>query len=258
MHACARLRLIALLLVALGLAPRAFAADAHDDGPRTLAITYHVAPVNRAALREQMQASELARFRAWKDEGVLQDYRVLFSRYVDSANWDMLVLLSFAKYADLERWKAIEQTYPAGLSAKALALTTSVSSVALDLERSERLPAARDSVFMVIPYHVVIPTGEYLAYVDGYVVPQVKGWMAEGALAGYGLYLVRYTAEQPWESLLVLEYAGDRGLGRREAVVAKVRDRLKADANWKAISDGKKDVRVERRAVVADALSPSR
>jgi hypothetical protein len=253
-----RLAALALaLLLALLFAPGAAAADGRDDGPLTLAITYHVAPANRAALREQMEGAELAQFQAWKDEGILQDYRVLFSRYVDTANWDMLALLTFARYADVERWKRIEQTHPAGLSAKALALTTSINSVALDLARNERLPGTPDSVFMVIPYHVVIPTDEYLNYVDGYLVPQTEGWMQEGALAGYGLYLVRYTADRPWESLLILEYAGDHGLGKREAVVAKVRERLKANAKWKAISDGKKDVRVERQAVVADALHPA-
>lgn len=261
MNAIARLRPLAALALALLatllLAPRATAAEARDDGPLTLAITYHVAPANRAALREQMETVELAHFQGWKDQGILQDYRVLFSRYVDTGNWDMLALLTFAKYGDVERWKRIEQTHPAGLSAKALALTSSVNSVALDLARNERLPGAPDSVFMVIPYHVVIPTGEYLSYVDGYVVPQAEGWMQEGALAGYSLYLVRYTADRPWESLLILEYAGDHGLGQRESVVAKVRERLKANARWKAISDGKKDVRIERQAVVGDALRPT-
>jgi len=248
---------VAVMFVAFALAGGAIAADTRDSGPLALVITYQTTPGNRAALRQQMQSGELPQFQKWKDDGVLQDYRFLFSRYADSANWDMMALLSFAKYADLERWRQIEQTNPAGLSPKALALTTSIITVPVDLSRSQKLFRGRDSVFMVIPYHYLIPTGDYLSYVDSYVVPQIEGWMDEGVLAGFGLYLVRYTADRPWESLLVLEYTNDQGLGAREAVVAKVRNRLKDNPKWKAISDSKKEVRVEKQAVIADALVSS-
>jgi hypothetical protein len=253
-------RLAALGLAAfatLALATSALAADTRDGGPLGLVITYQTTPGNRVALRQQMEQVDLRQFQKWKDEGVLQDYRVLFSRYVDTNNWDMLAFIRFAKYSDLERWKRIEQSNPAGLSSKVLALTTSIVTVPVDLARAQSLFRARDSVFMVIPYHPLVPMGEYLNYVDGYVLPQVEGWLSEGVLAGYGLLLVRYTSDRPWESLLMLEYTSDQGLGAREATVAKVRNRLKDNPKWKAISDGKKEVRVEKQAVIADVLVPS-
>jgi hypothetical protein len=55
--------------------------------------------------------------------------------------------------------------------------------------------------------------------------------------------------------LLVLEYKSDQALGARDATVAKVRGRLKENPKWKAISDSKKNVRVERSPVIADSIA---
>lgn len=57
--------------------------------------------------------------------------------------------------------------------------------------------------------------------------------------------------------MVVLQYKDEAALSAREAVVAKVRARLKANPEWKAISDGKKDVRTELQVVVADRLAVS-
>ena len=235
------------IVLALAAAMFMHHAAAAEEAPLGLVIAYQTTPANRPVLRQQMREAELPQFEKWKREGVLQDYRILFSRYVDSANWDMMALLTF-KPAGLERWKKIEETNPAGLSAKAAALTTSISTAPADLSRSHDLFKARDSVFLVIPYEVLIPTGEYL-------VPQTEGWMTEGVLAGYGLYVGKLAAGRPWASLLVLEYAGDEGLAQRESIVAKVRNRLKDNPKWKAIADSKQKVRAEKQAVVADALT---
>src|SRR5689334_6528468 len=78
-------RCVRLLAIALALAASAFAvsARASDGSPVGLVITYQTAPANRPVLRQQMRESELRRFERWKQDGVLQDYRILFSRYVD-------------------------------------------------------------------------------------------------------------------------------------------------------------------------------
>jgi hypothetical protein len=260
MTKCIRLRSLAALALAflsmLAFLGRAIAAEARDSGPLGLVITYQTEPANRVALRKQIESADLRQFQKWKEEGVIKDFHVLFSRYVDTANWTMLVFITFATYSDAEHWKQIEQTHPAGLSPKALALTTSIATVPVDVARAKGLFRTRDSVFMVIPYHYLVPTGDYLNYVDDYVAPQLEGWMGESVLAGYGLFLVRYTADRPWESMLLLEYTNDQALGAREAVVAKVRAKLKDNPKWKAISDNKKEVRVEKQAVIADALAP--
>jgi hypothetical protein len=246
---------LALLACAL-LAGAAQAADPRESGPRSLIITYHTSPANRLAFRQELEQSGVRQLQRWKDEGVLQSYRVLFNRYVDSANWDAMALLTFAKESDVERWKRIELEAPAGLSQKALSLAASIETVPADMMRQNGAAQSRDSsVFLVIPYEYVVPVDEYIAYLDSYVLPQVDGWMEEGVLAGYGIYLARYPAGRPWQSLLVLEYKSGQALGARDAAVAKVRARLKENPKWKAISDSKKNVRVEKQPVVADPIA---
>ena len=133
---CARLRLkhsgaglLSALLACAFLAGPALAADPRESGPRSLVITYHTSPANRLAFRQELEQSGVRQLQRWKDDGVLQSYRVLFNRYVDSANWDAMTMVTFAKESDIERWKKIELEAPAGLSQKALSLVTSIDTV---------------------------------------------------------------------------------------------------------------------------------
>ncbi len=244
---------LTLMVLAALTAAGARAADPRDAGPRALIITYHTTPAHRAAFRHELEASA-GQWRRWKEEGVLQDYRLVYNRYVDSANWDAIAFLTFAGDAGLERWKRIEVQSPAGLSPRALELATAIDTVPADRMRQNGRSAS-DGVFLVIPYEYLVPVNEYIQYLDDYTLPQLDGWMQEGVLAHYDVYLARYPAGRPWQSLLVLEYKGDRGLAAREATVAKVRARLKENPKWKAISDSKKNVRSERQPVIGDPLA---
>ena len=249
-------RAVSGVVFALAIGGVAHAADPRESGPRSLVIAYHTAPASRIALRQELGQAGARQFERWKADGLLQSYRILYNRYVDSATWDAMALITFASESDAERWKKIEQESPAGLSSKALPLTTAIDTVPADLVRQNgRSQPGGASVFLVIPYEVVVPVNDYVAYLDGYVLPQADGWMGEGVLASYGVYLARYPAGRPWQSLLVLEYKSDQALGARDAAVAKVRARLKDNPTWKAISDSKKNVRVEKAPVVADTLA---
>ena len=239
--------------LAILLALPSNAADPREGGPLAIVITYRAAPANRTALRQLMEETEARQFQRWKDEGVVQSARLLVNRHVDSVTWDAMAILTFARYADVERWNAIERTSPAGLSPKALALTSAIETAPGDLMREGGRDSAR-SVFLVIPYEYQVPLNEYLAYLDGYVVPQMDGWMEEGVLTRYGVFLARYPAGRPWQSMLILEYKDDQALGARDATTTKVRARLKDNPKWKAISDAKKNVRSEKPPVIADAV----
>lgn len=243
-----------LMLTVLALG-QASAADQHADGPLSLIVTYHAKPADRAALRRELQGAGLRQFQAWKNAGVLSDFNLLYGRYADNDNLDAIALLAFPNYAALQRWNKIEQDHPGGLNAKALALTTSIQTTPADLVRGKRSAASSaESVFMVIPYETMISAPEYLKYADGYVVPQFDGWMQEGVLVRYGIYVDRYAAGRPWSTMVILEYKNDAALGARESVVAKVRAQLKDNPEWKAISDAKKNIRNEKQLVIADPL----
>jgi hypothetical protein len=234
--------------------------DPKSTGPVTLAIQYQCPPANRPRLREVIVARGLPRLAALKSAGVLENFLVLFSRYVDSNNWDALTLLSFRAYKDAVAWKDVESGAPAGLDPTDLHLTSAVHTYPLDRVRHDSVSAAAAQgtpVYLVIPYSLVVPPTVYLSYVDDYVRPQMDGWIREGVLAHYDLLLQRYTAARPWDSLLILHYNDDAALGRRESVVAKVRQQLQNQPAWRALSESKQTIRIEKEAIIADELLPA-
>lgn len=233
-------------------------AKIRETGPTHLFITYRCALSNRVALRRYMIAKGLPQLDGWRRQGLLTGYHVLFNRYADAETWDMAVLLAFRTFADVDRWKQIELTDPAGLAPEGLQLVTSATTYSMDLLRHDAATNSAkpdDSIFFVIPYdYAPNPTDAYVSYVDGYVVPQLKGWLEEGAIAAYSMYISRFSTSRSWSALLVLEYRGAEGFSARDRVIAKVRARLAQDPEWKKWSEDKQKMRVEKETVVADEL----
>jgi hypothetical protein len=244
---------LALAALAAALGPARRAAAAASEASLIEAIS--TAPADRPALRRELEQRQLGRLEAWRAQGVIKGYRLLFNRYADAGGWDALQELTFADPAAQARWAEIERAAPAGLEPAAARLVTAISSAPADLARSaDAGKAAKPGPLLVIPYEVLVGVPDYVRYLDGYTIPQLKGWMADGSLSGYELHLARYYAGRSWTSLLVLRYRDEEGLSRREEVVAKVRSQLSSDPAWKAISDAKKAVRAEKQAVLADEL----
>jgi len=160
----------------------------------------------------------------------------------------------------VSKWKTVEQTSPGRLSQVALTFVTSAATYAIDRVRyaasTQPQSSKKESVFLIVPYDYSVSADQYVLYLDGYVLPQLKGWMQEQVLSGYDIYMARYAADRPWSSLFVLEYADDEALGKRESVVAKVRSQLQGNAEWRALSEHKQSVRVDKEAIIADQLAP--
>lgn len=244
----------ALLWLALVGGTLAHAASPYDAGMTTLVLEYKVSPANRPALYAYMQEQGLAQLEQWKQDGKLKDFKVLFSRYVDNQAWDMLTLLSFADTAQAGRWKEIERVQPAGLTPKALALVSAIDSNPAD-QWFEGGTSKGNGVYLVIPYDYLVSTEKYLSYLEGYLVPQVSGWLADGALSRYKVFLGRYGVSRHWSSLLILEYNGEEGIAARERTTQKVRAGL-ASSNpaWLAWSKDKSQIRNTRQYILADEL----
>ena len=262
-----RLRFFAVLVVsclAMSWAHAQEAADTEErnSGPKNLVITYRCAPPKRPLLRNYMLKQGVQRFEKWKHDGVLADYRILFNRYNDAETYDMMVILNFSKYSDVEKWAAIEAEYPGGLAEDALAFITPVNTYSMDIiwhGSSSSVPARGSTVFFLIPYDYYPHTiDEYIKYTNGYVIPQIKGWVAKGVIANYGIYVNRYPTSRPWKVLFVLEYKNAESFGARERTMAEVRAALKSNADWKALSDTKLNMRIEKETVVADELLPQK
>jgi hypothetical protein len=91
-------------------------ADPLDQGPMTLTLQYHTAPGDRMALKDYMHVTGLKQFAGWRDQGLVKDYRIYWSRYTDSLNWDMLAVVQFATPEKMAEWRKIEARFPAGLA----------------------------------------------------------------------------------------------------------------------------------------------
>jgi hypothetical protein len=251
--------LITLPLLALAAYGQEPYSKLRATGPQTLAIAYRCNPDQRANLRQTMIAGGVARFEGWKKQGILKDYHILFNNYLDSETYDLLTLLTFHDFSSVNRWKEIERTAPGGLSNEALKLVTSAITYSLDTVRhgtSKEPPKLGQSVYFIIPYDYVIGTDDYVRYLDTYVIPQVNGWMEENVLASYSIYLSRYSTARAWGSLFVLEYRDHDAFGKRESTVAKVREKLKTNAEWLATSENKQKIRVEKQTIIAEELLP--
>ena len=252
--------LIGLAVIFTGMAGGQAGAqdDAKQTGPLGLIIQYRCAPAKRAAFRQSL-AKSLATFDKLRSDGSITEYHLLFSRYVDTNSWDATALVNFASYDGVRRWKEIEAAMPSGLNAEALALTTGIETYPIDMVRTAGAKdALKDPVYFVIPYTFTVPAAAYQKYADDYVIPQFKGWIQEGILSGFQMYMQRYTAGRPWDTMIFLRYKDDLSFGRREQIVNKVRAELAKNPVWKAISDNKQSVRVEKEAIIADDLTAGR
>jgi hypothetical protein len=251
-----------LSLGCLLLASQAHAQDfasTRETGPQSLVIAYRVKPERRVALRSAMEQDGVARFATWKQQGWLKDYRILFNSYLDSETYDLLCFLTFKDFSGVARWRQIERERPGGLPSRVLPLIQSAITYSLDAAFQGASPQAAAhgrSVFLIIPYDVLIPTGDYVKYAESYVVPQMKGWIEESVLAGFKIYITRYSTERPWGALFILEYRDNDSFGKRETTVAKVREKLKSSPIWFAASQNKQKIRVEKQTIIAEELFP--
>ena len=252
---------VGLLLLAAACGNAALAqADNHADGPRSLLITYRADPAKRPAFRQFLAHEELARLAAWKLQGVVANYQILFNPVVTEDTWDAMLVLRFRHFADTAGWMAIERNAPGGLSAAGLALGKPVNSYSADADwegGEDTANADTGGIFYVIPYEYRAE-GEYRKYMDGYVLPQVKGWMSTGVLTGYRIFMNRYPVGKPWDCLFILRYRDLDAFGKREATIARVRDGLQSDPQWKAWADNKGGIRTESENIIAEAVRAER
>jgi len=222
----------------------------------SLVVAVYAKPADRARLRGALARRQAARLAAWRKLGVLSGYRLLFTRYADAGVWDALEVLNFRDETALARWSRVERRTPGGLPADVLVAASQIVITPTDQVRSARGPReTANPVFLAIPYQALVSTPDYLKYLDDYTLPQFQGWMSEGVLDGYDIELSRYPADRPWLSMILLRYRDDAALARRDETIAKVRARLAQDPAWKAISDNKKAMRVEKVAAVAEQLT---
>ena len=241
------------LAIAAGQETPAAPTVASSGGATALIITYRCPPPRRAAFRQYLTEFATPRFEHWKQDGVLKSYQFVFSWYVDAETWDAMAVLTFGNSQQVARWTEIEKINPGGLARDALEMAWPVNTYSAEVITQSSADTAQDqshSVFLVMPYDSA--GGEFREYANSYLLPQAKGWMREGILASYSIFVNPYAGGKRWEGLMLVEYKDAEALGRREEVNAKVRTQLRGDAAWRAA--GEKHKVTERDAVLAGAL----
>jgi hypothetical protein len=254
-----KLRGLSVLIAVLTVVLAAGVTPAHaEGGPTSILIAYRSEPANRPAFRTYLQSDLLPRLAKLKQEGVLSSYQILFNPFTTPATWDAMTVLRFTHFADTQRWKQIERTQPGGLNAAGLRLAKPVDTYSADVSwegQADDPGSEADSVYYVIPYEYS-SADQYRKYVDAYVIPQVTGWMREGVLGGYQMFMNRFPVGRPWDSLFVYRYRNLEAFGRRDEVVSKVRATLVDEPEWKRWSDIKQTLRTESENTIAEALQP--
>lgn len=251
------LRHMVLLVAALAAAaPASVAAQAElVEGPRTVIVNYRADAAKRAEFRRHMAGPFADRLAALRGEGKLAAYEVYYAWYRQPDVWDAMAVLHFANYADVRQWLAIERSRPGGLDAAGLALGEPVATYSADLSWEK---SADDldvgEVYYVIPYSFR-EAGEYREYVAGYVLPQFDGWIREGALSGYQLYMNRYAVGTPWDSLFIQRYRDFHAFGQRQQVLDKVRVGLRENPEWIGWHKRKGDIRSETENSIAELIA---
>jgi DNA-binding Lrp family transcriptional regulator len=253
------LRRLALAFLALLAAPAA-ARAAHlpvSGGPKELLIAYRAAPADRPAFRTYLATQEIARLRKLEAEGVLKSCEILFNPFVQPSTFDAVAILSFNRFEDTARWQDLEKTMPGGLDRAGLKLAKPVWEYSADLEwdgAAANPGPVRDHVFYMIPYSYSAADA-YRKFIDAYVTPQTEGWIREGVLSRYRIFMNRYQVGDPWDALFVYEYRDLTSFGRREETVAKVREPLRQDPQWKQLNDTKGSLRSESENTIASHLA---
>ena len=242
-----------VLLIAVDLR-----AVGQEGGPRQILITYRCRPSDRPAFHDFLAAQESRMLDKLKADGTLGGYQILFNPVV-TETFDALLILDFRDDLATERWLNLERTLPGGLSPAGQRLAEPQMTYFADLqwEGTSSIAPSSHPVFYAIPYSYN-SLDQYKTYVDAYVIPQVKGWMEEGVLSHYAIYLNRYNVGPPWDALFVYEYHDLQALGEREKTIAKVRATLRSDPTWIHWNDVKSTVRSESENTVLEEVRPSR
>jgi hypothetical protein len=250
--------LLALIFATLLASPSMAAEHPIISGPREIMISYKCDPANRPAFRRYLEAAEMTKLAEMKRKGGLHSYKILFNPFITPDTWDAMLVLDFAKFADTRNWLEVERTQPGGLSPAGLKLATPIATYSSDLVWDDALPDAGDdskSIYYVIPYDYNSEK-DYMSYIGGYVIPQVQGWMQSGVLSSYKIFMNRYPAGKPWDSLFLFQYRDLDAFGRRATVMADVRAKLVADPTWSRFNEIKQTIRTESENTIAESLQP--
>ncbi|KXK55313.1 MAG: hypothetical protein UZ07_CHB004002134 [Chlorobi bacterium OLB7] len=170
----------------------------------------------------------------------------------------MSAVIQFDTYEQTDRWRKLERTNPGGLTSDLLKTITPATTYFADRKWFQgKRGNQSDAIYVMIPYQWV-DRGSYTAYIATYGIPQFDGWLKEGVLNSYGIFLNHHATGAPWDAYLLFEYKDASALGNREQVKQKVRAALKSDTAWNLIQSSKQTYRTEHEVVMAKSFTTTK
>src|SRR3546814_729872 len=226
-----------------------------QQGPNTLVIHYRDARTDRTAFRAYLEKDFAAKLRAMKAKGDLADFRIFYSWYRPPAVREGMAVLRFPSHSPVQRLNALERPAPGLPDTTSLVLDDPFATYSADLAWS-RSP---DTLKVGEGYYVIPDeykdAQQYRDYVKGYILPQFDGWMKNGALTGYEMYMNRYPVGTPWDVLFIQHYRDMESFGRRQRVTEETRAGLRANPEWMAWSEKKMGIRTETENTIAELIA---
>lgn len=228
------------------------------EGETHLVLTYKAPIEKRVAFRKYMEGSGVTQFEEWRSRGVFASYQILFATQVNEHLPDMWAIIDFAKFSDIAKWQAIERDYPGGLAPEGVALGAPKTDIYANLVWQGGTTKADQSksLYMIIPYISLVAGEKYEDFVNKYVVPQLNGWAEFGLMPSYAIYLNQNPTNAPWQSLLVLEYDGIRGIALRDSLKGTIRAKLANDPGYTQYSEIKTTIRKELEPATFEVILP--
>ena len=233
------------------------AATPEANGPVSIVITYRARPENRADFRQWLETEGGRQFAQWKKAGVVADCQILFSTFAATVSIDAVVILDFPSYTESARWKEVEKKFPGGLNREALRLAAPEATFYAEplLRGGKKGGDQAKSCYMLAIYDVAASSEKYRNYATGYIEPQMRSWVAAGALSSYRLMFNQAPLGVSWDAILFMEYRDIEALAHRDELKASARVKLaETDPVWLAWSKDKSDIRREKAVLIAEAI----
>lgn len=244
-----------LLYISCTLMPPNTYSQENKVGMTHIFITYRCKPADRPAMIAGMEGEGVKKFEEYKKNGIIADYLLVYNSICDENTWDLSAVIQFETYEQTDRWRELERINPGGLTVELLKTITPATTYFTDRKWFQgKRGDQKNAIYVMIPYQWV-NRASYTNYIATYGIPQFDGWLKEGVLNSYGIFLNHHATGAPWDAYLLFEYKDATAMGNREIIKQKVRAVLKNDAAWKLIQDSKQTYRTEHEVVMAKAIT---
>jgi hypothetical protein len=234
-------------------------AQQEGDGPTHVLATYTCKPGDRGALRAHLETVGVAHFEDLKSRGIIRDYLILFSSFVNRDAWDLLTVVSFEKYTKTAAWETFAKEQAGGLPAATLSWVQPVNEYVADLTWAGA-PDKKTSTEQTI---YVVQTKEfenwanrplYHQYMQAHELVLLNQLVKTGAVGAYSIFENQHYNGEAWDVMHILEYPDTlHFLQRTEAHKAGVAS-LANNPGYKVFETNRQQYILPGRAVIAEAI----